>query len=103
MVVRSRRVRERWNGWTGLTTGGSWCPSATSRRPKPRNVTTPCGDNLSWRRDRSPNGYQARDSLQHFPFRGVVEFCNVGASTPSPGEIKLNCSCPDGAGMCKNG
>ena len=21
---------------------------------------------------------------------------------PSPGEIKLNCSCPDGAGMCKH-
>ena len=26
------------NGWTGSTTGGSWSPSATSRRPKPRII-----------------------------------------------------------------
>ena len=36
---------------TGSTTGGSWSPSATSRRPKARNATTPCWNNLPWRRD----------------------------------------------------
>src|SRR5215813_4564411 len=41
----------RWNGWTGSTIGGSWSRSATSRRPKPRNATTPCWNNLPWRRD----------------------------------------------------
>ena len=29
-----------WNGSIGSTTGGSWSPSETSRRPKPRNGTT---------------------------------------------------------------
>jgi putative transposase len=38
-----------WVDW--FNHRGSWSPSATSRRPKPRNVTTPCGNNLSWRRD----------------------------------------------------
>ena len=38
-----------WNGWTGSTTGGSWSPSATSRRPKLSNVTTPCWSNPPWR------------------------------------------------------
>jgi hypothetical protein len=32
---------------------GSWSPSATSPRPKPRNATTPCWNNLPWRRDSS--------------------------------------------------
>src|SRR5262245_6538753 len=41
----------RWNGWTGSTIGGSWSRSATSRRPKPRNATTPCWNNLPWQRD----------------------------------------------------
>ncbi len=38
-----------WNGWTGSTTGGSWSLSATSRRPKPSNATTPCWNNPPWR------------------------------------------------------
>ena len=38
-----------WNGWTGSTTAGSWSPSATSRRPKPSNATTPCWNNPPWR------------------------------------------------------
>ncbi len=41
-ILRSRRVSPRWNGSTGSTTAGCWSPSATSRRPKPRNATTPC-------------------------------------------------------------
>jgi transposase InsO family protein len=45
-----------WNGWTGSTTGGSWSPSATSRRPKPRNATTPCWNNRPWRHALKPNG-----------------------------------------------
>ena len=32
----------RSNGSTGSTIAGCWNPSATSRRPKPRSVTTPC-------------------------------------------------------------
>ena len=32
----------RSNGSTGSTIAGSWNPSATSRRPKPRSATTPC-------------------------------------------------------------
>ena len=39
----------RWNGSTGSTTAGSWSPSATSRRPKPSNATTPCWNNPPWR------------------------------------------------------
>ena len=42
---------QRWNGWTGSTTGGSWSPSATSRQPKPSNATTPGWNNQPWRRD----------------------------------------------------
>ena len=38
-----------WVDW--FNNGGSWSPSETSRRPKPRNVTTPCWNNLPWRRD----------------------------------------------------
>src|SRR5215475_1583089 len=35
--------------------------------------------------------------------KGVMDrVCREGDGLfPSPGEIKLNCSCPDGAGMCK--
>ena len=40
-----------WNGSIGSTTGGSWSPSETSRRPKPRNATTPCWSSQTWRRD----------------------------------------------------
>ena len=40
-----------WNGWIGPITGGSWSPSETSRRPKPRNATTPCWSSQIWRRD----------------------------------------------------
>ena len=40
-----------WNGSIGSTTGGSWSPSETSRRPKPRNATTPCSSSQTWRRD----------------------------------------------------
>jgi len=39
------------NGWIGSTTGGSWSPSATSRRPKPRSATTPYWKSPPWRRD----------------------------------------------------
>src|SRR5215468_8107103 len=39
------------NGWIGSTTGGSWSPSATSRRPKPRRATTPYWKSQLWRRD----------------------------------------------------
>ena len=31
----------RWNGWTGSTIAGYSSPSATSRRPKPRDATMP--------------------------------------------------------------
>src|ERR1700677_3876116 len=41
----------RWNGWTGSIIAGCWSPSATSRRPKPRNATMPSRSNPSWRRD----------------------------------------------------
>ena len=36
--------------------------------------------------------------------KGVMDrVCRQGDGLfPSPGEIKLNCSCPDGAGMCKH-
>ena len=30
------------SGWTGSTIAGFWSPSASSRRPKPRNATSPC-------------------------------------------------------------
>ena len=40
-----------WNGWTGSTIAGCWSQSATSRRPKPRNATTPCWNNQPWRRN----------------------------------------------------
>jgi putative transposase len=30
------------SGWTGSTIVGFWSPSASSRRPKPRNATSPC-------------------------------------------------------------
>lgn len=36
---------------TGSTIAGYWSPSATSRRPKPRNATTPCSKTQPWRRD----------------------------------------------------
>src|SRR5262245_37574563 len=39
------------NGWIGSTTGGSWSPSATSRRPKPRSATSPYWKSQPWRRD----------------------------------------------------
>ena len=42
---------QRWNGWTGSTTGGSWSPSEISRQPKPSNATTPGWNNQPWRRD----------------------------------------------------
>ena len=41
----------RSNGWTGSTIAGCSSPSATSRRPKPRNATTPCWSNQPWPRD----------------------------------------------------
>src|SRR4051794_36190480 len=41
----------RWNGWTGSTTGGSWSPSATYRRPKLRSATTPCCNIQPWQPD----------------------------------------------------
>ena len=31
-------------GWTGSTIAGCWSPSASSRRPKPRNATSPCSN-----------------------------------------------------------
>ena len=42
---------QRSNGSTGSTIAGCWSPSATSRRPKPRNATTPCWQKPPWRRD----------------------------------------------------
>ena len=39
------------NGWIGSTTGGSWSPSATFRRPKPRSATMPYWKTQLWRRD----------------------------------------------------
>jgi hypothetical protein len=47
--LRSRRVRDPGMGWTGSTTEGSWSPSATCRRPKPSNATTPCWNSRPWR------------------------------------------------------
>ena len=52
----------------GLTTGGSWSPSATSRRPKPRNLTTPCWNNLSWRRDSNPLASDEPGAVHPRPF-----------------------------------
>ena len=43
------RSSRPWNGWTGSTTEGSWSLSATYRRPKPSNATTPCWNNPPWR------------------------------------------------------
>ena len=41
--VASRRSSSQLsNGWTGSTIAGCWSPSASSRRPKPRNATSPC-------------------------------------------------------------
>src|SRR4051812_43077711 len=48
-VIRSRRVRDA--GMGGLVQQPAWSPSATSRRPKPRNAITPCWNTLPWRRD----------------------------------------------------
>ena len=58
------------NGWIGSTTGGSWSPSETSRRPKPRNATTPCWSSQTWRRDSNkmasakPGAVQLPDRLR---------------------------------------
>ena len=60
-----------WNGWIGSTTGGSWSPSETSRRPKPRNTTTPCWSSQTWRRDSNkmasakPGAVQAHEPDSH--------------------------------------
>ena len=37
-----------WNGSIGSTTEGSWSPSATFRRPRPKNATTPCWKLRPW-------------------------------------------------------
>ena len=55
----------RWNGWTGSTTGGSWSPSATSRRPKPSNATTPCWNNQPWRRDSNQIASEEPGAVQY--------------------------------------
>ena len=39
------------NGSTGSTIAGCWSPSATSRRPKPSNATTPCCNSQPWQRN----------------------------------------------------
>ena len=39
------------SGWTGSTIAGFWSPSASSRRPKPRNATSPCSTTQPWPRD----------------------------------------------------
>ena len=50
--ARSRPSSSRpWSGWTGSTIAGCWSPSATSRRPKPRNATTPRWKSQPWQRD----------------------------------------------------
>src|SRR3954449_4216111 len=36
------------NGSIGSTTEGSWSPSATFRRPRPKNATTPCWKLRPW-------------------------------------------------------
>ena len=41
-VIKSRRVRDAGTGG-GSSTGGSWSPSAISRPPKPRDVTSHAG------------------------------------------------------------
>ena len=41
----------RWNGWTGSTIAGCWSPSATSRRQKRSNATTPGWTSQPWRRN----------------------------------------------------
>ena len=46
-----RSSSRRWNGWTGSTIAGCWSLSATSRRRKPRNATTPCCKNQPWQRN----------------------------------------------------
>ena len=38
-----------WVDW--FNNRRSWSPSETSRRPKPRNATTPCSSSQTWRRD----------------------------------------------------
>ena len=56
-----------WNGSIGSTTGGSWSPSETSRRPKPRNATTPCWSSQTWRRD-SNKMASAKPGAVHYCF-----------------------------------
>jgi hypothetical protein len=48
---RTTSSSQRSNGWTGSTIAGCWSLSATSRRLKPRNATTPCWQKPPWRRD----------------------------------------------------
>ena len=62
-----------WNGSIGSTTGGSWSPSETSRRPKPRNATTPCWSSQTWRRD-SNKMASAKPGAVH---SGVIHFVVV--------------------------
>ena len=48
--------REPSSGWTGSTVAGFWSPSASSRRPRPRNATSPCRTTQTWLRDFKQNG-----------------------------------------------
>src|SRR4051794_25469715 len=54
----------RWNGWTGSTTGGSWSPSATYRRPKLRSATTPCCNIQPWQPDSNQPASRKRGAVQ---------------------------------------
>ena len=60
-----------WNGWIGSTTGGSWSPSETSRRPKPRNATTPCWSSQTWRRDSNKMASAKPGAVQSCDLRNV--------------------------------
>ncbi len=62
-----------WNGSIGSTTGGSWSPSETSRRPKPRNATTPCSSGQTWPRDSNKMASDKPGAVQSHGMANIVE------------------------------
>ena len=57
----------RWNGRTGSTTAGRRSPSATARRPKPRNDTAPRWNSWPWRRDSNEMASGKPEAVQYCP------------------------------------
>ena len=69
------------DGLTGSTIAGCWSLSATSRRSKPRNATTPGWQKPPWRRECKQNSLRQSRGGSEFPIAALREAYRNPSST----------------------